>query len=113
MWRGADGGGKFCIYLLFIFWIPSCDGMTKWLSLPGSLAFFSLFTIHDSLLYILLVVSFEFKKFFVLCGNNVIKTILRNVDIGNVIFPPVQEVRQDHPIDGLMADNHNIIRAPV
>ena len=72
-----------------------------------------LFTIHDSLLYRLLVVSFEFKKFFVLCGNDVIKTILRNVDVGNIIFPPVQEVRQDHPVDGLMADDHNIIRAPI
>lgn len=27
MWRGVDGGGKFCIEPLFIFWIPSCDEM--------------------------------------------------------------------------------------
>ena len=73
--------------------------------------FFIPFILHYS--HIQLVVSFEFKKFFVLCGNDVIKTILRNVDVGNVIFPPVQEMRQDHPVDGLMADDHNIIRAPV
>ena len=64
-------------------------------------------------LHIQLVVPFEFKKLFVLCGNDVIKTILRNVDVGNVIFPPVQEMRQDHPVDSLMADDHNIICAPV
>lgn len=60
-----------------------------------------------------LVVPFEFKKFFVLCGNDVIKTVLRNVNVGNVIFPPVQKMGQDHPVDGLMADDHNIISAPV
>src|SRR5664280_652214 len=36
MWRDADGEGKFCMESLFILWIPSCDGMTKWLSLPSS-----------------------------------------------------------------------------
>lgn len=70
-------------------------------------------TLYSSLLYILLVVPFKFKKLFVLCGNDVIKTILRNVDVGNVIFPPVQKMGQDHSVDGLMADDHNIIRALV
>ena len=47
---------------------------------------FSRFTLHYSLKS---VVPFEFKKFFVLSGNDVIKTILRNVDVGDIIFPPV------------------------
>ena len=69
---------------------------------------------HSSLFtYIILIISFKFKKLFVLRRNNVIKTILRNIDIGNVIFPPVQKMGQDHPVHSLMADDHNIIRAPV
>ena len=60
-----------------------------------------------------LVISFEFKKFFVLRGNDVIKTILGNVNVGNVILPPVKEMGENHPVNGLMTDYHNVVRAPV
>jgi len=33
-----------------------------------------------------LFISLKFEKFFVLCGNNVIKTILGNINIRDIIF---------------------------
>jgi hypothetical protein len=97
---------SFEIYILsFPCYFATCPPACAGFRLPLFL------TLHYS--HIQLIVPFEFKKLFVLCGNDVIKTILRNVDIGNVIFPPVQKMGQDHSVDGLMADDHNIICAPV
>lgn len=39
-----------------------------------------------------LIVPPEFKYFFILLGNDVIKTVLGNIDVRNVVFAPVEEI---------------------
>jgi len=38
----------------------------------------------------------------------VVELILRDVDVGDVVVAAEEKVRQNHPVDRLMADNHDI-----
>ena len=38
-----------------------------------------------------------------------IKFVLRDIDIRHVLWSTVEEVRKDHPVDGLVADDHDVV----
>ena len=48
----------------------------------------------------------QFEEFFRLGGHDVEVLVLGNEDVGHVLGPAEEEIRQDHPIDRLVADNH-------
>ena len=48
-----------------------------------------------------------------LCGDDVVKTVLRDVDERHVFCAPVMKMRQDQAVDGLMSDNHDVSGPPV
>ena len=59
------------------------------------------------------VIFFEFKHLFMLCGDDVVKAVLRDVDERHVFCAPVEKMRQDQAVDGLMSDNHDVSGPPV
>jgi hypothetical protein len=57
--------------------------------------------------------GFQFEEFFVLSGCDVVEAVLRNIDIGDINFPAIQKMRQDHPVYRLVADDHDVVGVPV
>ena len=42
-----------------------------------------------------------------------IELILRDVDVGHIVVAAVEEMRQNHPVNRLMPDNHDILGVAV
>ncbi len=55
------------------------------------------------------IVGLQLEELFGLRGYDVVEFILGHVNIGDILFPPVEEMRQDHPVDGPVADDHDVL----
>ena len=54
-------------------------------------------------------VRFQFKKFFILRGDDVIEFVLGNIDVRNIGIAPIEEMSKNHSVYRLMADNHDVV----
>lgn len=52
---------------------------------------------------------FQHEKLFILIDHDVIKLVLRNIDVGNVLLAAVDEVREYHAVNRLVSNDHNVI----
>ena len=50
----------------------------------------------------------QLESLFALGGRNIIEFVLRNVDVGNILFSAEKEMGENHPVRRPVADNHDV-----